>query len=103
MSAINEIIQKGNAYRICVDDSDPTDLKWARQSFWTASSDVEFEDGMTAEQKFGSLKGLASGSDENPEGSYIVDTNYLKQQLSGLMKVISFDEKTATLTVTKIN
>jgi len=51
MSAINEIKSKGNAYRICIDDSDPTNLKWERESFWTAASDVEFEDGMTAEQK----------------------------------------------------
>ena len=55
MSAINEMKQKGNAYRVCIDDSDPTDLKWARQSFWTAASDVEFEDGKTAEQKLDEL------------------------------------------------
>ncbi len=55
MKAINEIKQIGNAYRICIDDSDPTDLKWARQSFWTASSDVEFEDGETLEEKIQEL------------------------------------------------
>lgn len=55
MTAINEIIQKGNAYRTCIDDSDAANLKWARQSFWTAASDVEFEDGMTAEQKLNEL------------------------------------------------
>lgn len=51
MKSVNEIIQKGNAYRICIDDSDETNLRWARQSFWTAASDVEFEDGTTLEEK----------------------------------------------------
>lgn len=101
MKSVNEIIQKGNAYRICVDDSDETNLQWARQSFWTAASDVEFEDGMTAEQKIGAFKGMA-----NPDGvendGYMVDTKYLKQQLSGCLKVISFDEESATLTVAGI-
>ncbi len=55
MTAINEIIQKGNAYRTCIDDSDPLNLKWGRQSFWTAASDVEFDDGTTAEQKIEEL------------------------------------------------
>lgn len=100
MTAINEIIQKGNAYRTCIDDSDAANLKWARQSFWTAASDVEFEDGMTAEQKIGSFKGLANSGTET-EG-YIVDTNYLKQQLSGCVKVASFDSNTATLNLTSI-
>ena len=100
MTAINETIQKGKAYRPCIDDSDATNLKWARQSFWTAASDVEFEDGMTAEEKIGSFKGLASpGTDAD---GYIVDTNYLKQQLSGLVRGASFDPNTATLNLTLI-
>ncbi len=100
MKAINETIQKGNAYRTCIDDSDAANLQWARQSFWTAASDVEFEDGKTVEQKLGSLKGLA-GSGDNTDG-YIVDTNYLNQQLSGCVKVASFDSSTATLNLTSV-
>ena len=100
MTAVNEIIQKGNSYRTCIDASDTADLKWARQSFWTAASDVEFEDGMTAEQKIGSFKGLA-GSGADADG-YIVDTNYLKQQLSGCIRVAPFDPDTATLNLTSI-
>lgn len=101
MASVNEIIQKGNAYRICIDDSDETNLKWARQSFWTAASDVEFEDGMTAEEKIGSFKGIADADGSTNDG-YMVDTKYLKQQLSGCLKVEAFDEETATLTVTRI-
>lgn len=101
MASVNEIIQKGNAYRICIDDSDETNLKWARQSFWTAASDVEFEDGMTAEEKIGSFKGMANVDGDDSDG-YMVDTKYLKQQLSGCLKVEAFDEETATLTVTRI-
>lgn len=99
MKTVNEIIQKGNAYRICIDDSDETNLQWARQSFWTASSDVEFEDGMTAEEKIGSFKGIAN-TDGGTNDGYMVDTKYLRQQLSGCLKIVSFDEESATLTVT---
>lgn len=51
--AINETIVTGRKFRKLVDES--TKL-WQRISFWTKASDVEFDDGKTAQEKLGSLR-----------------------------------------------
>ena len=55
MSTINTVT--GKKYRIL---KDAVNKVWDQISFWTSSTDVEFNDGMTAEQKVGDIKGLVS-------------------------------------------
>lgn len=50
---IKEEIVTGRKFRKLVDEA--TKL-WQRISFWTKACDVEFEDGLTAEEKIGNLK-----------------------------------------------
>ncbi len=50
--AINEQIVTGRKFRKLLDEA--TKL-WQRISFWTKASDVEFDDGRTAEEKLGKL------------------------------------------------
>ena len=47
----------GKKYRIL---KDAVNKVWNTISFWTSSTDVEFADGMTAEDKVGDIKGLVS-------------------------------------------
>lgn len=53
----NESIVTGKKYRILVDAAQKL---WQRVSFWTKSTDVEFNDGKTAEVKVGSINGITS-------------------------------------------
>lgn len=54
---INEKIVIGRKWRRLIDK----DAKlWQRISWWTKSSDVEFNDGRTAEQKVGNINGITS-------------------------------------------
>lgn len=53
--AVNEQIVTGRKFRKLIDIVNKT---WQRISFWTHSSDVEFEDGMTAETKVGAIDGI---------------------------------------------
>lgn len=55
MSTINTVT--GKKYRIL---KDAINKVWDQISYWTASTDVEFADGMTAEDKVGDIKGLVS-------------------------------------------
>ena len=43
---MTETIRKHKAYRLC---TDAANALWDRISFWTHGSDVEFDDGSTAE------------------------------------------------------
>lgn len=53
--AINETISTGNKYRRL---KDATNKVWQRLSFWTKASDVEFDNGNTAEASLGSITGI---------------------------------------------
>lgn len=53
--AINETISTGNKYRRL---KDATNKVWQRLSFWTKASDVEFDNGSTAEEALGSITGI---------------------------------------------
>ncbi len=55
--AINENIVTGRKFRRLINKE--TKL-WQRISWWTKSSDVEFNDGKTAEQKLGNINGITS-------------------------------------------
>ena len=55
MAAINEKIVTGRKFRKLIDE---TTKLWQRISFWTKASDVEFDDGKTAEEKLGAINGI---------------------------------------------
>lgn len=55
MATINEQVVTGRKFRKLVDEA--TKL-WQRISFWTKASDVEFNDGSTAETKMGAINGI---------------------------------------------
>ena len=52
---MSETIVTGKKYRILTDVAQKI---WQRVSFWTKSSDVEFDDGKTAETKVGAIDGI---------------------------------------------
>lgn len=62
MATINETISKGNKYRRL---KDATSKIWQRISFWTAASDVEFENGSTLEESMGDIKGITDDLTSN--------------------------------------
>ena len=51
--AINEQIQTGRKFRKLIEESSRL---WLRISFWTKASDVEFDDGETAETKLSNVE-----------------------------------------------
>ncbi len=55
MATVNEVTVSGRKFRKLVDEA--TKL-WQKISFWTKASDVEFDDGMTAEIKMGAVDGI---------------------------------------------
>lgn len=57
MATINEQIVTGRKFRKLVDE---TTKLWQRISFWTKASDVEFNDGKTAEEKIGNLNDITN-------------------------------------------
>ena len=60
--AINETISTGNKYRRL---KDATNKIWQRLSFWTKASDVEFDNGSTAEASLGSITGITDSLNSN--------------------------------------
>lgn len=54
---VNESVITGRYYRVLIDKA--TKL-WQRISYWTHSTDVEFEDGKNAEEKLGGINGITS-------------------------------------------
>lgn len=53
--AVNEQIVTGRAHRVLIDK---VAKLWQKISFWTKSSDVEFNDGKSAETKVGAIDGI---------------------------------------------
>ena len=51
--AVNEKIQTGRKFRKLIDEDSRL---WLRISFWTKASDVEFDDGETAETKLSNVE-----------------------------------------------
>lgn len=62
--AINEITKTGRVFRKLIDKEN---MRWLKLSFWTASTDVEFADGKTAEKKLGAINGISSDPDDESE------------------------------------
>lgn len=90
--AVNEQIVTGRKFRKLVDEA--TKL-WQRISFWTKASDVEFNDGSTAETKMGAINGitdsLASTSSNVAASAKALNqlNNKLTSQLPGDVKLIT--------------
>lgn len=57
MAIVNEVIVTGRVKRRLIDQAAKL---WQRLSYWTKASDVEFDDGKTAEQKLGDINGITS-------------------------------------------
>lgn len=64
MAIINEVSITGRSYRILVDKAAKL---WQKVSYWTHSSDVEFKDGKTAEEKVGAINGITSDISKEDE------------------------------------
>ena len=83
MATVNEQIVTGRKFRKLIDE---TNKLWQKISFWTKASDVEFDNGMTAEIKLGAIDGitdsLASTSSRIAASAKSVATlnNHLAQQ-----------------------
>lgn len=89
--SVNEQIVTGRKFRKLVDEA--TKL-WQRISFWTKASDVEFNDGSTAETKMGAINGitdsLVSTSSNVAASAKALNqlNNKLADQLPGDVKLI---------------
>lgn len=82
--AVNETILTGRKFRKLIDE---VNKQWQRISFWTKASDVEFNDGSTAESKLGSFKGITTDTNVVNTG-YAADMTVVKQLNSNLGGVI---------------
>ncbi len=71
---VNEVIVTGRVKRRLIDKAAKL---WQRLSYWTKASDVEFNDGKTAEEKLGNINGISSDIDEESDN------------LAASMKVVS--------------
>ena len=91
--AVNEQIVTGRKFRKLLDEA--TKL-WQRISFWTKATDVEFDDGQTAESKMGAIKGITTDLNVTETG-YAADATMLTQLYSDIvpMEIITQAEYNA--------
>ena len=78
--AVNEQIVTGRKFRKLIDEA--TKL-WQRISFWTKSSDVEFDDGENAETKLGAIKGITTDTNVTIPG-YAADMTVVNELYGNL-------------------
>ena len=78
--SVNEQIVTGRKFRKLLDEA--TKL-WQRISFWTKATDVEFDDGQTAESKMGAIKGITTDLNVTETG-YAADATMLTQLYSDI-------------------
>lgn len=83
MATVNEQIVTGRKFRKLIDEA--TKL-WQRISFWTKASDVEFDDGSTAETKMGAINGITDSlvSTSSNIAASAKALNQLNNKLAGL-------------------
>lgn len=96
--AINETIVTGRKFRKLVDEA--TKL-WQRISFWTKASDVEFDDGKTAQEKLGAINGITdtlNSTNSNIALSAAAGNN-LQNQLTQLTNSVNNLAPLATMTL----
>lgn len=99
--AVNEQIVTGRYFRKLIDAAS---RQWQRFSFWTKASDVEFDDGKTAEAKVGEIDGITSNIDNKNEriAASIKSVNYVNNKFGGVSQFI-VDEETGKITGYKTN
>ena len=85
---MSEQIVTGKKYRILTDVAQKV---WQRVSFWTKSSDVEFNDGKTAETKVGAISGITDSLVST--SSNIAASAKAVSQLNGNIKVYVGEDK----------
>ena len=80
--AVNEQIVTGRKFRKLIDEANKI---WQRISFWTKSSDVEFEDGKNAETKLGAINGITSdlSCEESTIAASAAALNQVNRSLGG--------------------
>lgn len=71
--ALNENVVTGRKYRHCTDVQAKL---WERISFWKKASDVEFDDGRSAQIKIGSIKGITTSKNVTDVG-YVADATVI--------------------------
>ncbi|WMC93165.1 hypothetical protein [Kineothrix sp. MB12-C1] len=98
--AIQETIKTGRKYRKCIDNTS-TNKKWERYSFWSKASDVEFNDGTTAENKLGGFKGVTTN--ENQSAGYAADVTLLKSIKTALNNSITSVSTSVNTSVANLN
>lgn len=78
-TTINEVIVIGRAERQLIDKAAKL---WQRISRWTHASDVEFEDGKTAQEKVGSINGITTDLDDQYDvAASIAAVNSVNEEL----------------------
>lgn len=97
MSTINKVT--GKKYRIL---ADAVNKIWEEISFWTSSNDVTFDDGMTAQAKVGSIKGLVTAPQIGNPG-YILDSSVAATIPTVLTGTLSAGATTMSFTNSAIN
>lgn len=83
---INEIVVTGRAERKLIDKAAKL---WMRISRWTHASDVEFDDGKTAQEKVGNIDGITSS--EEVEKDSIAASSVLVKRIFAYAKKIRED------------
>lgn len=106
--AVNETIVTGRKYRKCIDAANKL---WQRISFWTKASDVEFDDGLNAEEKISELNNsLTQNLDESlggcileQEGNdfYITGADSVRKKLGS--QIINFGKVTSVNVSTRFS
>lgn len=93
MATVNEQIVTGRKFRKLIDEASKL---WQRISLWTKASDVEFDDGQTAETKMGAIKGITTDLNVTSPG-YAADVTMLTQLYSDIvpMEIITQAEYNA--------
>lgn len=78
--AINETTVTGRVHRVLLDKAQKL---WQKTSFWTKGSDVECDDGNTAENKIGAIKGITTDVNTTEPG-YAADMTTVAQLYSDM-------------------
>ena len=99
---MSEQIVTGKKYRILTDVAQKI---WQRVSFWTKSSDVEFNDGKTAETKVGAIDGItdslvSTSSNIAASAKAVSELNGNIDKLSGGIEYKILDSVTGTSPIT---
>ncbi len=94
----NETVRERQIYRVLVDKANRV---WDKIMLLTSANSVDFEDGMTAEQKVGSILGLAAEKKQTP--GYVMDASVAEIAPLELTATLTAGQTTKSWTNAKIN